>query len=181
MEEGEMQSNCLYSFHVYPTQAFIDKYESKQPLALAMVVASAFVLMLGTFVVYDMFVFRRNKKILGEVLRSQAIVSSMFPTNVQDRLFANSRSSQKEIHEGDGRNKSRLKTFLSEGIENENFLSTKPIADLFLSTTVMFADLAGFTAWSSTREPSQVRSTIPWASVERSSFPYSHMWLIEPF
>lgn len=33
---------------------------------------------------------------------------------------------------------------------------TKPIADLFPNTTIMFADIAGFTAWSSVREPSQV-------------------------
>lgn len=32
----------------------------------------------------------------------------------------------------------------------------KPIADLCPHTTVMFADIAGFTAWSSVREPSQV-------------------------
>jgi hypothetical protein len=30
------------------------------------------------------------------------------------------------------------------------------IADFFPSCTVFFADIAGFTAWSSTREPSQV-------------------------
>jgi class 3 adenylate cyclase len=35
-------------------------------------------------------------------------------------------------------------------------LETKPIADLFHNTTVMFADISGFTAWSSVREPSQV-------------------------
>jgi class 3 adenylate cyclase len=34
--------------------------------------------------------------------------------------------------------------------------TTKPLADLFLDTTVMFADICGFTAWSSVREPSQV-------------------------
>ena len=33
---------------------------------------------------------------------------------------------------------------------------TKPIADLFPNSTIMFADIAGFTAWSSVREPSQV-------------------------
>lgn len=32
----------------------------------------------------------------------------------------------------------------------------KPIADLFPATTVLFADIAGFTAWSSARDPSQV-------------------------
>lgn len=31
-----------------------------------------------------------------------------------------------------------------------------PIAELFPYTTVLFADIAGFTAWSSVREPSQV-------------------------
>lgn len=33
---------------------------------------------------------------------------------------------------------------------------TKPSAEFFAETTVLFADIAGFTAWSSVREPSQV-------------------------
>eukprot|EP00934_Nitzschia_sp_Nitz4_P000279 Nitzschia sp. Nitz4//scaffold921_size634//25//552//NITZ4_009337-RA/size634-processed-gene-0.3-mRNA-1//1//CDS//3329560144//279//frame0 len=33
---------------------------------------------------------------------------------------------------------------------------SQPIADLFPYCTVLFADIAGFTAWSSTRDPSQV-------------------------
>jgi class 3 adenylate cyclase len=32
----------------------------------------------------------------------------------------------------------------------------EPIAEVFLDTTVIFADIAGFTAWSSEREPHQV-------------------------
>lgn len=36
----------------------------------------------------------------------------------------------------------------------------KPIAELFLDTTILFADIVGFTAWSSTREPSQVFSLL---------------------
>ena len=31
-----------------------------------------------------------------------------------------------------------------------------PIADLFLETTIMFADCVGFTAWASVREPAKV-------------------------
>lgn len=34
--------------------------------------------------------------------------------------------------------------------------SSPPIADLYNDTTIMFADIAGFTAWSSEREPTQV-------------------------
>ena len=33
---------------------------------------------------------------------------------------------------------------------------SSPIADLFDETTVLFSDIAGFTAWPSVREPTQV-------------------------
>jgi class 3 adenylate cyclase len=57
--------------------------------------------------------------------------------------------------------KSRLKTFLSGGTKASSSgdtsandsLHDRPIADLFPEATVMFADIAGFTAWSSIREP----------------------------
>ena len=63
--------------------------------------------------------------------------------------------------------KFRLKSYLAEedGGDGEagaivpagtTAFATKPIADLFPNTTVMFADIAGFTAWSSVREPTQV-------------------------
>lgn len=35
-------------------------------------------------------------------------------------------------------------------------IGSEPIAEFFPSTSIMFADLSGFTAWSSTREPAQV-------------------------
>lgn len=38
----------------------------------------------------------------------------------------------------------------------KNFDLAKPIADLWTDCTVLFADIAGFTAWSSQREPDQV-------------------------
>lgn len=50
-------------------------------------------------------------------------------------------------------NKKRLKGFLDG---NDKQISAAPIADLFPHCTVFFADIAGFTAWSSTRDPAQV-------------------------
>ena len=57
--------------------------------------------------------------------------------------------------------KSKLKSFLdnddnSVDGDGDGTALSPPIADLFPHTTVMFADIAGFTAWSSEREPSQV-------------------------
>jgi class 3 adenylate cyclase len=59
--------------------------------------------------------------------------------------------------------KQRLKSFLGDGKaidpspDAEQFNDgSSPIADLFRETTVLFADISGFTAWSSVREPRQV-------------------------
>lgn len=50
--------------------------------------------------------------------------------------------------------KLRLKKYLRTG--ESAIADSKPIAELFSHCTVFFADIAGFTAWSSTREPTQV-------------------------
>jgi hypothetical protein len=65
--------------------------------------------------------------------------------------------------------KGKLKAFLNDGSKNasahvwENggsddsaVKNAKQIAELFPDTTIMFADIAGFTAWASSREPSHV-------------------------
>jgi hypothetical protein len=163
VESGKAEGHCQYSFYIYPTGAYQDQFHSDLPIFLTIALALVMLSMLLTFLMYDYFVWRRNDKVAGVAARSEAIVASMFPSNVRDRLFENTANS----HSTPG-TKSRLKRFLSDGVEfgsDENgvlgdgpaFLRTKPIADLFPATTILFADISGFTAWSSTREPSQVR------------------------
>merc|ERR1711988_717951 len=52
-----------------------------------------------------------------------------------------------------------MKSFVNEDSKNDNDninVVDAPIADLFLNCTVLFADISGFTSWSSERSPSQV-------------------------
>jgi class 3 adenylate cyclase len=100
---------------------------------------------------------------VATALRTNAIVSSLFPSNVRDRVIKQA----EEQAERDIGNTSvfasannRLKNFLEDGPgdsgKQDGTFSAKPIADLFPETTLMFADMVGFTAWSSVREPCQV-------------------------
>jgi hypothetical protein len=145
--------HCIYSFHIYPTKEFEDDYRSSLPIVLTVVVASTFFIMVAAFFLYDWFVHRRNNKVVGEAARSNAIVASLFPANVRERMAA-------EKDANTGHTKSRLRNFLDgedfEMDDDDIVLKTKPIADLFPETTILFADISGFTAWSSMREPTQV-------------------------
>jgi hypothetical protein len=155
--------HCVYRMHVYPTDRFFASV-SNLPTVFTSVIAVSFVLMAVTFFMYDRFVRRRNEKVVVAAARSNAIVSSLFPSNVRDRLFEERDEEKRALArtQHSGRSKNALRGFL-DGEEAEldpdddgDMYKTKPIADLFPNTTILFADIAGFTAWSSAREPTQV-------------------------
>jgi len=147
---GEFQ----YWLAVYPSEELESAYKTKNPMIFALISLSAFAMMTLTFILYDRFVIRKNNKILDAAAHSDAILSSLFPKEVKDRLLQEKRqrdSGEKSVH--------NLKQFLNgddSGGANDDVYQSKPIADLFPETTVFFADLVGFTAWSSTRDPSSV-------------------------
>jgi hypothetical protein len=159
----DINGHCQFRFFVYATDELVSDYQSSVPLILTIVVAATFLFMAVTFFMYDWFVQRRNNKVVEAAARSNAIVSSMFPDTVRNRLLDDNDKSDLENDRGA---KSRLKTFMvaAEGQEDDLEMDdedgimykSKPIADLFPETTIMFADIPGFTAWSSMREPWQV-------------------------
>jgi class 3 adenylate cyclase len=170
----DVPGHCVYTFVVYPTKEFEDTYHSNLPVLMTSVVAAAFCFIILTFLGYDWFVQRRNEKVVGAAARSNAIISTLFPKNVRDRLFEEKEKEMEEEENKESANrnrdapgtKARLTSFLNNESEDqdseddaydEDFMyKSKPIADLFPETTILFADISGFTAWSSTREPSQV-------------------------
>lgn len=117
---------CHYKIHVYPSQKFYDAYNTNMPLIITFSIVAVFVFKTCIFITYDILVERRQKVVMAKATQSTAIVSSLFPKSVTDRLM--------EV-EGMGlANKTRLKGFLNgEGQENE--AGANPIADLFPNCT----------------------------------------------
>ena len=148
IHEDIPEGACVYEIDFYPSQVFKDSYDSKEPAIYTSVIACVFFLMLLIVVTYDCVVQRRNNKIMNAAVRSNNILASLFPQNVRDRLFASENKQQKN-----GGDKQGLVGSENGTAPND---SGRPIADFFSETTIMFADIVGFTAWSSAREPAQV-------------------------
>ena len=92
------------------------------------IVALAFAITSLLLIFYDRLVTRRQERTKNAALR---VVDSLFPAAVQEKVL-------KGAYDGGYSDQSNL------------------IASFFPETTVMFADISGFTAWASTREPAQV-------------------------
>lgn len=147
-----IDQTCSYNLYVYPSQSYYEGYITTAPLTITLVIVAVFIFAIITFLCFNRLVERRQKRILKKATQSSAIISSLFPKNVRDRLLAGGAPEIPRVELG---TKSRLKGFMA-GNEQDDDAEAAPIADLFPHCTVFFADIAGFTAWSSTREPSQV-------------------------
>jgi class 3 adenylate cyclase len=175
-DDEEHLSTCHYSFHIYPTQEL--EYQSNRPAIMTAAVLLIFIFTILAFLTYDKMVQRRQQVVMDSAMKSNAIVSSLFPAEFRDRLFHGGAKSKKKMKKNEMTKriggllpslseapKSRLNSFLQGDAKTlgsspdtmaNGELQSKPIADLFPNTTVMFADIVGFTAWSSVRDPYQV-------------------------
>ena len=140
--------NCPVTVTIYPSETFEDRFVSNDAGLFAIIVASTFVFTSLIFVLYDWASERRQAVVLTSAIKSNAIVTSLFPSNVRDRMYKADESNQTGTTQFVGRS-NKLDTLGSS-------LKGPPIADLFENTTVIFADLVGFTSWSSKRSPQEV-------------------------
>ena len=99
--------------------------------------------------------------VMDKAVKSTAVVASLFPEAVHDRLFADKSEEMKPSKNRAWKNDAPAEHRPSIGPDHLDYKKPtknkgRPIADKFENVTVLFADLAGFTKWSSSREPEQV-------------------------
>lgn len=145
-----------------------------------MVVVGVFLFAGFVFALYDITVEVRQRKVMRNALKTNAIVTSLFPGNVAARMIDDAGAEydrkQKELQEEKENakqlrrgtsmfmtNRQKLKRELHGGGSHQQLPAapTEPtknsaMAELFPSATVMVADICGFSSWSSARDPNQV-------------------------
>jgi class 3 adenylate cyclase len=171
---------------------------TNKPILYSITIAAIIGFTSAVFIIYTCLARRKQGVLMENLARSSAIVRSLFPATVRDRMLndterklKNKRGMLMLLMDGLVRQRSvsghppgspmklKLGSFLKGSREcysrtEENgprSTTLQPIADLFPHTTVMFADIAGFTAWSSDREPPEVFQLLEtvWAAFDAAA------------
>ena len=144
---------CPYTIRVYPSDLMVDTMKSNTPIVITVSVAIVFLFTVLMFFAYDRLVERRQRILMDKARRTHQIVASLFPKNIREQIL----NDNGEIHQGGLLGaKNNLKSFVRSGMSENQVFGQMPIADMYPEATVLFADISGFTSWSSSREPAQV-------------------------
>jgi Adenylate and Guanylate cyclase catalytic domain len=149
--------HCPMTIHLYPSDEMKFSFTSNDPIIFTVAVIVIFAFVSLVFYGYDKMVQVRQESVMNTAVRSTAIVSSLFPSEVRDRLY---QSSDTQPTKSDDNARGVLSSLLLDHHNSEmpkrDIMNSPPIAELYPETTVLFADIAGFTAWCSERNPTQV-------------------------
>eukprot|EP00339_Tiarina_fusa_P025870 CAMPEP_0117038588 /NCGR_PEP_ID=MMETSP0472-20121206/27141_1 /TAXON_ID=693140 ORGANISM="Tiarina fusus, Strain LIS" /NCGR_SAMPLE_ID=MMETSP0472 /ASSEMBLY_ACC=CAM_ASM_000603 /LENGTH=1208 /DNA_ID=CAMNT_0004748853 /DNA_START=141 /DNA_END=3768 /DNA_ORIENTATION=+ len=148
IDHGEnLEGLCPFQIDIYPSEEFRSVFETNEPFIYTVGVAAVFSLSVFCFLLYGTCVERRQKDNLESTLRVNAIVGSLFPKQVLNRLLAE----QGRINKAGGaddshRDMQAVPTGLVSaaiqvhGREESSIMGTPniPIADLFPSHVQRF-------------------------------------------
>ena len=137
---------CPYSISLYASDELRDDHESNNPVIFTVVAISIFAFTSLVFCLYDCVSERRQRKVLRVAMQSTAVVSSLFPQVVRDRVFPAAEDKKKNASNDRVENaKIRLQQYLKSGDEDgdgvaggeeDHKAGDAPIAELFSETTV---------------------------------------------
>jgi class 3 adenylate cyclase len=134
---------------IYPSEKMQKQYLTTTPMLAAITTVLIFMFTSLLFILYDRKVERRQQIVMTSAERSNFVLSALFPTSVREKVL----EAGAQLHEDSERRVSAIRCQPSSEIVVN---ISKPIADLYTDTTVLFCDIAGFTKWSSACEPCEV-------------------------
>ena len=138
---------CQYNIRIYPSGQWNEKFISDKPYYYAAAVVGCFIVTSIVFIIYDCLVSRRQKVVMDSANKTHAIVSSLYPADVRDRLM-------EEMEEKRKRASNNRADFLTNTVRSavasspeiggafctsDKIFGSKPIAELYPATTIMFA------------------------------------------
>jgi hypothetical protein len=103
---------------------------TNNPIIFTVCAVLIFAFTSAVFMVYDWMVERRQRKVMASAVHTSAIVSSLFPSTVRDRLFKR-----------DDDDAALRQSLVLDSFAFGDTTGSRPIADLYASATVMFADM----------------------------------------
>ncbi len=77
---------CSYRIKTYPTVDFYTNHLTNRPLIVESLVGLVFLFTVAVLLAYDCLVERRQRRVLAAAQRTNALVGSLFPQGVRDRL-----------------------------------------------------------------------------------------------
>ena len=137
--------HCIYTMTVYPTEEFEDMYNTNRPLHYCLGVLAIFVSTSLAFILFDCLVTRRQGRLLTTAKKQNAIVSSLYPQQVRDKLMDEVEVEETKKLKRSNSARAGLRSFLTEqqgdrasGMDAVDAKSRpKAIADTFPETTIM--------------------------------------------
>jgi hypothetical protein len=139
-----------YIFRIYPSRELEEQYVTRKPFTYTIVICAIFVFTSLIFIAYDCLVERRQKLVLTTAIMSDAIVDSLFPSNVKERLYRGDKVGDDHNEEPSGRGGDTGSEMPMLQNATNKSREGPPIADLFENATVCFAGtLSGRHNWIS--------------------------------
>ena len=121
------EGTCKWTVRLYPSDEFRQSYEDDQAIIFTVGVGFIFGLVVVCFITYDCCVERRQEKSMTTAAKSNAIISSLFPAQVRDRLLQNSADDPNDPNGASSDAAQKAANMLNLPGQD---IASKPIADL---------------------------------------------------
>lgn len=136
-----------YTFRMYPSEKLEGKFVTNKPIIYTLFACIIFGVTCAIFFLYDCFVEKRQRLVVSTAEKSDAIVSSLFPNNVKERLYKGEERRvkfQKDRAEFVNTPESAAMNSLALTLDNHQeelsgSFEGPPIAELYEAATVFFA------------------------------------------